>query len=219
MARTNAAKREYPKKRRRRNISPEVLAQIEILSAGGSSAVAIKGALERDPDLEGLRIPEERTVQEIVKASQVSDDSGTWSPVTGDLDSDSSRLVAETAAAIALASGGKAPPLTAEQAMLVGRIRSLVPDLHPLAAYRVARWYQIRLEADRPTHDLDLFLSAQPWRSPTLGDQYRAAIQGGWGASMSARGWSAPHYSTAPAEGGVQVTVVQSFELEATSDN
>jgi hypothetical protein len=152
---------EAPRRRRRRNWAPEVLFEIERLNAFGVSAPKIQEAMDRDPALNALGVPGERTIRNIIADLPSGDGSGRWS--IADDDGDEIRFLLEVLRHVIQMSNGKMRNLSIAEAKVLRVIAKAAPDLEPVFAYLTARRYVAQQEKKESTFDLDAYLAFQPW--------------------------------------------------------
>lgn len=167
------------KKRRRRNIETVVLAEIEnqmSLSPPPSAAAIRRSLISKFTE---ALAPSLRTLQDIVREmTPPPDESGRWALPSAE--PEDVALVMPVVSAVAEATRGQLQEITRAEAACVAQVRRAAPELPLLVTYQTARLYVARAARKETTTDLDLFLSAAPWRDEERAQRYYAAVYEGW---------------------------------------
>jgi head-tail adaptor len=147
------------KRRRVRNVRPDVLRAIHDDLLTGASAKQVHAALkeryERGELSAGAEIPSERTIVNIARDIQ-RDDSPAWR--IENAQPAEVWPVLDTFLEVYQRSAGRVTSLTETEARLVANVRAANPKLGPWQAFSWARWYLGRLNRGMPIwvdlHDL-----------------------------------------------------------------
>ena len=124
------------------------------------------------------RLPSKRTIQRMVKERRTTDTTGSWS--LADAEPDQAKLVLEVLPTKVAETSGQSSRFTIGEADWLIRIRSAAPDLPMRIAWLLSRMYLSRQSKGDDTHDLDCFLSYQPWQSAEQLDRYLSVALRDW---------------------------------------
>jgi len=176
---------------RRRNMSPELQKRIEEKAASGYSATDIyRELVESGPE----NLPKLRTVQNVVKAKELPDESGPWSVANKDkygafLDTpEDARIILDVLADVIIQSGRKRA-FTMNEAKWVLRIRKLAPDISCGSVWDLARSYMVAENKEDPTEATDAYLAFKPWMSKNRLEHYEYALKVGYIKEDPDRPW------------------------------
>jgi hypothetical protein len=156
------------KRRRVRNVRPEVLRAIHQELLTGSSSPQVYRALEdlqHEGSLPQGSIPSERTISNIAKEMR-TDASGAWT--LADADARTVALVLHVLAEVARRTEGRITSLTRAEAALIpvmyratsGWLRKLSPSGRFWQSYVGTRFYLSWVRTDRDAHDATLLYAA-----------------------------------------------------------
>jgi hypothetical protein len=120
-------------------------------------------------------MPEIRTVQRIVKALRVPDDSGPWQ--FGDSSVEVQEVILDTLAALVTWTEGRTQELTADEAKTLAQLAPRTRTMDVRQRWRLAQLYRLRRSRDAPTIDLDQYLAFAPWISDERHRSYERALE------------------------------------------
>ncbi len=165
----------------RRGWDGPVARQVEAWALDGLIAAEIERELDKlvlSGSLSADRVPNIRTIQRHVKDVRPVDPSRRWRLSVAD-DDDAAFLLSARAAVIS-ATEGRVREISVAAAAWLRAIHAVAADLAPIWAYRFARLYQVRVERNEDTGDLDALLGFGPWRSKRATAEYERALDAGW---------------------------------------
>lgn len=176
----------------KRRIGGELQTKIEGWALDGLSTTQIEALLDEERIPPSLQ-PSRRTIQRIVQAAQLVDQSGPWS--LSDAKGDEAQYVLSALRAyLNITAKTKPRPdrpwfITKAQARWVVRVARAAPGLDNVNVYRIARAYLAREARKKHAYDLDAMLAFTPWDDTVRKDRrgteytkramYRAGVEGG----------------------------------------
>jgi hypothetical protein len=165
----------------RRGWDGRLLRKVDGLALDGWAAAEILRELEeevRSGSLTADRVPDIRTIERWVKATQPKDRSGRWRLSV--VDADDAAFLLTVRAAVISGSEGRIRDLSVAVAAWLRAIHAVAPDLEAWSAHRLARSYLSRIEQKQDTGDLDAWLAFGPWRGKEAAAAYQRAVGAGW---------------------------------------
>ena len=123
-------------------------------------------------------VPTLRTVQRIVADMTRNRGGDPWDMV--EAEPEDVGLLLDTLAAVIDATEGRVKQLTRDDARWVVRLAAARPELTPLDAWKVGRYYQLLRADGQPTDHLDHWLAYAEWRGPEHDRRYFRAFLKGW---------------------------------------
>lgn len=155
--------------KRGQRTDPDVRAEVERLSLEGWWAAAIHRKLTDDQRFRG-RVPEPRTIQNLVRQATPRDPSGVW--VLAEATAENARLVLPVLAEVLRRTDGRKSHLTRGEGDWISRLGGAVPDLPGWWVYELAHRYMRRLSRELPTSPFDELLAFAPWRGEPEFERY-----------------------------------------------
>ena len=164
-----------PQKRRRgRNVDPDVMAQIEALWLEEWSPSQTLAALERDERFADRSLPSLRSVSRIFTEDLgPRDPSGAWRFT--DATTEAADVVLEVLMVVIERTSGRVNQLTNDEAKWILKLHRVAPLLSPWMVYATTRAYLVRQAREATTEDLDAFVaafSATGWSDPLPFERY-----------------------------------------------
>lgn len=175
------------KRRRRRNVDADVLAEIQVQALiPNVNAAGIQRTLESDERFRA-RVPSIRSVQDIVRELSVTDASGAWT--LSDATEDEASLVLPVLRALLIDGTGPAR-VSKDEAKWVVRVQRAKSGLPAMGIYLLARMYLIRDRNHETVDDLDKLLALQPWAAS---DRLKATEKLAESGDLSRQAWLLGH--------------------------
>lgn len=162
---SSGRKRQFSKRKRRRDIKPLVESEIRDKAVfGGRTAADIFRFLQqraKNEKWDENDVPSIRTIQRVVRELKIEQEMSPWT--LKDAVDEGARHLLDALKGVIMLSDGRKSVLTREEAEWVLRLRRARPEMPPLLAWMLARFYMLYEAKGTDTRALDAYLAFEPW--------------------------------------------------------